>query len=54
MAKTRTWKIDKNGKRTSVFAIYFRLTEEQFAVIQRLADADCSVSCGQLLKRIAV
>jgi len=59
MAKTfkkwgPTFKPDKFGKVTAVFAVYFRMTEEEYTVIQRLADSKGNVSPRELLKEIAV
>jgi predicted transcriptional regulator len=49
-----TYKKHKEGKAKAVFAVYFGLTEEEVAVIQRLADSEGNMSLRQLLKRIAV
>ena len=49
-----TVKQRKDGKAKAVFAVYFGLTEEDVAVIKRLADREGNVSSRQLVKRIAV
>lgn len=48
-----TFKKRKDGQSKAVFAVYFGLTREEVAILQRLADSRGNGSCRQLVKEIA-